>query len=118
LLHGWRSPSAWGSSRLRPLRHQSPSPDGYPARRHGSPGRPGFGWPTPARALAICNGMAYPRAQRPRRPGGEDRTIPWSARDYFLHNCAYNDRTYAEILNDMDARVPVKAGGAGARAWG
>ena len=62
---------------------------------------------TPGRRLTICNGMAYARAQRRRRLGGEDRTIAWSARDYFLHNCAYNDRTYAEILNDMDARVAV-----------
>ena len=51
--------------------------------------------------------MAYARAQRRRRLGGEDRSIAWSARDYFLHNCAYNDRAYAEILNDMDARVAV-----------
>ena len=61
----------------------------------------------PGRRLTICNGMAYARAQRRRRLGGEDRTITWSARDYFLHNCAYNDRTYAELLNDMDARVAV-----------
>ena len=61
----------------------------------------------PGRRLTICNGMAYARAQRRRRLGGEDRTIAWSARDHFLHNCAYNDRTYAEILNDTDARVAV-----------
>src|SRR5207253_39797 len=61
----------------------------------------------PGRRLMMCNGMAYARAQRRRRLGGEDRTIAWSARDYFLHNCAYNERTYAEILNDMDARVAV-----------
>ena len=61
----------------------------------------------PGRRLTICNGMAYARAQRRRRLGGEDRSIAWSARDYFLHNCAYNDRTYAEILNDKDAGVAV-----------
>jgi hypothetical protein len=33
--------------------------------------------------------------------------IARSARDYFLRNCAYNDRTYAEILLDRDARVAV-----------
>ena len=61
----------------------------------------------PGRHLVVCNGMAYALAQRRRRLGGEDWTIAWSARDYFLHNCAYNDRTYAGILGDMDGCLAV-----------
>ena len=61
----------------------------------------------PGRRLMICNGMAYALAQRRRRLGSDDSRIAWSARECFLHNCADNDRTYAEILLDMDQRIAV-----------
>ena len=37
--------------------------------------------------------------------------IARSARDYFLHNCTYNDRTYAQILNDMAGIPPGQRSG-------
>lgn len=61
----------------------------------------------PGRRLTICNGMAYALAQRRRRLGEDDSRIARSARDCFLHNCARNDRTYAEILTPMDEPVAV-----------
>ena len=53
----------------------------------------------PGRRLVICNGMAYALAQRrrlvePGRHGGVAR----SAREFFLLNCATNDRGYAQVL--------------------
>ena len=59
------------------------------------------------RRLTICNGMAYALAQRRRRLGSHDSRTAWSARECFLHNCAYNDHTYAEILSNMDQRIAV-----------
>jgi hypothetical protein len=61
----------------------------------------------PGRRLTICNGMAYALAQRRRRLGGGDARVSWSARECFLHNCAYNERCYAEILLDVGARLAV-----------
>ncbi len=73
------------------------APERLAAYRHAAPGR----------RLTICNGMAYALAQRRRRLGCGDERIARSARECFLHNCAHNDRTYAEILGDMDERVAV-----------
>ena len=73
------------------------APERLAAYRHAAPGR----------RLTICNGMAYALAQRRRRLGCRDERIARSARECFLHNCAHNDRTYAEILGDTDERVAV-----------
>jgi hypothetical protein len=55
----------------------------------------------PGRRLVICNGMAYALAQRRRLL---DRWLPTtaarSARECFLVNCAFNDRTYAQVLRE------------------
>jgi len=56
----------------------------------------------PGRRLVFCNGMAYALAQRRRLVSGHSRGAV-SARDYFVLNCAENDRRYAEILNDEAA---------------
>jgi hypothetical protein len=52
----------------------------------------------PGRTLAICNGMAYALAQRRKLLAGRTWTAR-SAREYFLLNCAFNDRLYAQVLN-------------------
>lgn len=55
----------------------------------------------PRRRLAVCNGMAYARAQRRRLLDGERREqVARSARECFLLNCAHNDREYARILGE------------------
>jgi Domain of unknown function (DUF4417) len=61
----------------------------------------------PGRRLVICNGMAYALAQRRRLLGSHDRSIARSARECFLHNCADNDRIYAEILGVTENDVAV-----------
>ena len=61
----------------------------------------------PGRRLTICNGMAYALAQRRRRLGSPNERTAWSARDCFLHNCAVNDRTYAEVLRETDDAIAV-----------
>ncbi len=54
---------------------------------------------TRGRQLAICNGMAYALAQRRRLlDRGGCNAVARSARDCFLRNCAWNERTYAAIL--------------------
>ncbi len=61
----------------------------------------------PGRRLVICNGMAYALAQRRRLLGSHDGSIARSARECFLHNCADNDRIYAEILGGTENGVAV-----------
>jgi len=53
----------------------------------------------PGRRLVICNGMAYALAQRRRLLDRSiTRSTARSARQCFLENCAFADRTYAETL--------------------
>src|SRR5262249_13563310 len=58
----------------------------------------------PERRLSVCNGMAYALAQRRRLlDGGFGRSVPRSARECFLLNCAHNDRLYAQALGEEAA---------------
>jgi hypothetical protein len=61
----------------------------------------------PGRRLVICNGMAYALAQRRRLLDRSlARSTARSARECFLHNCAFSDRTYAQLLGtEMDDAV-------------
>src|SRR5207253_1084523 len=52
----------------------------------------------PGRRLVIVNGMAYALAQRRRLLAAPPDGVARSAREYFLANCADNDRRYTEIL--------------------
>jgi hypothetical protein len=59
----------------------------------------------PGRRLVVCNGQAYAMAQR-RRLLGEGRfPVARSARECFLTNCAYNDRLYAQLLQEVVTRA-------------
>jgi hypothetical protein len=73
------------------------SPERLAAYRRAAPGR----------RLTICNGMAYALAQRRRALGSTPARVAWSAREYFLQNCAHNDRTYAQILGGMGDRIAI-----------
>ena len=55
----------------------------------------------PGRRLVFCNGMAYALAQRRKLLTGDPR-VARSARDYFLLNCATNDRVYAEVAKQAE----------------
>jgi len=70
------------------------APERLAAYRHAAPGRP----------LVFCNGMAYALAQR-RKVLGTHPVIARSARDCFLLNCAHNDRTYHQILEECSAHA-------------
>jgi hypothetical protein len=53
----------------------------------------------PGRQLVICNGMAYALAQRRRLlDRSQERSTARSARECFLSNSAFSDRTYAQLL--------------------
>jgi len=55
----------------------------------------------PGRHLSVCNGMAYALAQRRKLldPGVHAAR---SAHECFLRNCAFNERVYAEVLNQAE----------------
>ncbi len=59
----------------------------------------------PGRRLVICNGTAYALAQRRRLLGGPRTAVARSARECFVHNCVYNDRTYTEILKQAELHL-------------
>jgi hypothetical protein len=58
----------------------------------------------PGRHLVICNGQAYALAQRRRLLSGDAAAGGLSARECFLRNCAWIERTYAAVLGStLDA---------------
>ena len=68
------------------------APDRLAAYRRAAPGR----------RLVFCNGMAYAVAQRRRLLDPTARPpVARSARDYFLLNTAFNERSYAAALGSQ-----------------